>query len=289
LEEVLLVPTRHSPTLPQRRLARELRSLREATGLTVSEAATKLYFSPSKLSRIETAQVGVSMQDVENMLKYYEVGGQRREILLRVARAAQQKKAWWHDYGDVSNVWTFLSYEDEATTIRSFEALVVPGLLQTEDYARAMITKFVPGLLPNEIERHVKVRMARQLRLTATNPPMLWVILDEAVLRRLVGSRSVMRRQLKRLIAAADMPNIRCQVLRFDAGEHVGLTGAFTIFTYLDPVDTDVVFFEHTAGEVYLDSPDEVSHHVRQFENLGAVALPPRDSAVLLNALAKEW
>jgi hypothetical protein len=216
------------------------------------------------------------------MLACYGVEGREQETVLRHARAAQQKEAWWHHYRDVTNVWTYLSFEDDATAIRSFEALLVPGLLQIEDYARTVIPIFIPDLSRDEIERHVEVRMARQALLTGPSPPTLWVILDEAVLHRPVGSRQVMRKQLDHLIEAIDMPNVTGQVLRFQEGAHVGMNGAFTILSFHDPGDPDIVYLEHTGGDVLLDSADDVRAHVQQFEKLQVVALSPNESVDFL-------
>lgn len=282
------MPTRSTRTLRRRRLGSELRRLREAVGLTIDQVAAHLDCSTSKISRIETGNVSATLRDIRDILEIYGVSGQQQEVLLKLAREARQKDPWWPAYGDLPLVRTLISLERAAASIRTYQALVVPGLLQVEGYARTILSIMLPHLRPEEIERHVELRMARQLLLTGDDPLALWVVLDEAVLRRLVSRRDIMQKQLRRLSEAADMPNVTFQILPFTAGEHVGMNGAFTILSFPDPSDPDVVYLEHTGGDLYLDRPDQVERQKLLFEHLRAVALTPVDSAAFLVELAEE-
>ena len=188
-----------SPLLLRRRLGSELRRLRDAAGISTEEVAAHLYCSISKISRIETARVAATPRDVRDMLDLYKVTGQQRDALMQLASEARQKEAWWHAHGDVPDVRTYVSFEESARSISAYSAALVPGLLQAEEYARAIIGVVYPQLRPHEVERHVMLRMARQSILTGKDSPTLQAVFDEEALHRLVGGRQAMRNQVHHL------------------------------------------------------------------------------------------
>jgi transcriptional regulator with XRE-family HTH domain len=278
-----------SPPLLRRRLGTELRRLREAAALTTDKVAAVLYCSSSKISRVETGRVTATPRDVRDMLELYGVGGKQREDLLQLAHEARRKDAWWHSYRDVPDVRTFMSLEKSAQVIRVYASAVIPGLLQIEEYARRITRVILPGLGCQEVARHVELRLARQMILDGDDAPALRVVLDEAALQRLAGMSKFAREQLRRLIEVDAMPNVTLQVLPFGAGAHGGMIGPFTILSFPDQADPDVVHIESpTASDVYLDSADEVQRFGVLFEHLQATALAPDASVAFLVALEKE-
>jgi transcriptional regulator with XRE-family HTH domain len=276
-----------SPTVRRRRLALELRRLREAAGMTIEHVAKSLECSDSKISRIETARVRATPRDVRDLLALYGVTGTRQAGLIQLAREARQT-GWWHQaYGDLP-VRALVGLEDAAASISYYVQQLIPGLLQTEDYARAVLRAIRLDLGPAEVERRVGLRMARQSLLTRDEPPELWAVIDEAVLRRVVGGQEVMRQQLKRLAEAAARPNVTLQVLPFTAGEHAGMDGPFTILGFPDPADPDVVYLEHTTSDLYLEDPEATTRYARLFDHLRAESLGPDDSAEFFAMVAEE-
>jgi transcriptional regulator with XRE-family HTH domain len=275
-----------SPTVAQRRLARELRRLRLDAGFTIEQAAEKLELSPSTISRMETAQVGVKRRDVRELLDLYEVTGAQREHLLRLAGESRQH-AWWHEFKDLPNL-PLASLEAGAASIWQYSALLIPGLLQTEEYAREVLRKIRLDATRDDIERRLRLRMKRQALLTDENAPQFWAVLDEAVLRRRVGGRQVMRQQLERLIDATALPSVTLQVLPFASGAHAAMDGEFTILKYPEPADPDVVFIENTGGDVYLEDPDVTRRYSSIFDHLRATALDPAESVRILAATKDE-
>jgi transcriptional regulator with XRE-family HTH domain len=276
-----------SPTVRRRRLAIELRRLREEAGLTIERVADALECSDSKISRIETAQVAASPRDVRDMLDLYGMSGERRDELVQVAREARQK-GWWHAYRDVEFVGSYIGLEAAASSIRIYEALLIPGLLQTRQYAGAILRALRPDLPPEQLERRVELRVARQAILVQDEPPAFWGILDEAVVRRTIGGRQLMREQLQRLVETAEAPNVTLQILPFAAGEHAGLDGTFTILSFPEPADPDVVHVEHITSELYLERADELYRYALAFDHLRATALKPSDSIGFLKKIASE-
>lgn len=277
---------RGSPTLRRRQLGMELRRLREAAGVTIDQVAARLECSASKISRIETGQTGASPRDVRDIVALYRVSDNEAETLLRIAREARQK-GWWQLYGAVLTG-AYVGLEAAADAIRTYEALVVPGLLQTEDYARAMIRAGRPDIDADEAEKRVRVRMNRQSLLSQSDPLDLWVVLDEAVLHRPVGGRTVMRQQLERLIKTAELSNVTLQVLPFAAGAHAGMDGTFTILLYRDAAGQNLVFASNAAGGLFLEKDDELSRYAFIFDHLRASALRPDESIAMIAGLAKE-
>jgi transcriptional regulator with XRE-family HTH domain len=281
------VPPRGSSTVRRRRLGAELRRLREASSITIEQVAQTLECSESKISRIETGQVGATARDVRDMLVLYGISDRRRDELVRLAREAREK-GWWRAFGDVPGS-SYASFDDAASSLHIYQALLVPGLLQTAAYARTVIAAVTPELPPEEVERRVAFRMARQReRLATGEPPALWALLDEAVLRRPVGGRAVMREQLGRLVEVAAQPTMTLQVVPFAEGVHAGMDGAFTIFGFPGADDPQVVYLEHHTRESVIEEAKEVARYQRAFERLCKAALPPGDSTTMLAALAEE-
>jgi transcriptional regulator with XRE-family HTH domain len=278
--------TRRSPTVRRRRLGLELRRLREAAGITIEAVADRLECSSSKISRIETGHSGATPRDVRDMLAVYGVDGKAADELVQVAREARQK-GWWHLYGTVLTG-AYVGLEAAASEIRQYEAQVVPGLLQVPEYARTMIGRARPDIGESEVDRRVRVRMARQSLVTQDDPLQLAAVLDEAVFHRLVGGLAVMRRQLDHLVMMAGQPNVTLHVLPFAVGAHAGMDGSFAILGYEDPADPDVVFAENAAGGLFLEKDEELRRYHVIFDQLRMSALPPDQSAEFIAARAKE-
>ncbi|WP_440073081.1 helix-turn-helix domain-containing protein [Streptosporangium sp. OZ121] len=273
----------------RRRLASELRRLRDRAQLTMEEVGERLSWSATKISRIETSRVGVVPKDVERLLDLYEVDGPRREELLKLTRDAR-KKGWWQAYNDLSSDYTaYISLEAETASMRSFASVLLPGLLQTEDYARAVIRAGLILAPPGEVERRIEVRMARQPLLTQAEPLRLWTVLDEAVIRRIIGGPAVMRTQLERLLELADLPNITVQLLPFHAGAHSGTSGAFQIMEFPEPADPDVVFLENLTDSLYVERETDVYRYTVAFDHLRAKAMDPDDSRRLIAKTVTEF
>lgn len=270
------MPTRSSPTVKRRRLAAELRRRRDVAGMTIEEVAEQLEWSSGKISRIENARVSVLPRDVKFLLRTYgaEEGSDEWEALLALARESRQK-GWWHAYGDAIPEWfeTYVGLEADATTMRTYESELVPGLFQTEDYARALYRAGMIKASNDEIEKEVAVRMARQERLAEADPPQIWSVVNEAVIRRVVGGPEIMRPQLVKLAQVSEQPNITLQVLPFSAGAHAGMDGAFQILSFPEPTDPDVVHLHYYTGTVYLEKVQESDRYGLMFNHLRAAAL----------------
>jgi transcriptional regulator with XRE-family HTH domain len=280
------VNQRRSPTIRRRRLGAELRRLREAAGVTIEVVADRLDCSTSKVSRIETGHTSATPRDVKDMLDVYGVGDSESDELVEIAREARQK-GWWHPYSAVL-VGAYVGLEAAAGSIRAYEQQVIPGLLQSEEYAIAMIRAARLSDTANEIDRRVHVRMARQSLLIQDDPIDLWVVLDEAVLSRPVGGDEVMRDQLVRLIEAAELPNVTLQVLPFVAGAHAGMDGTFSILDFPDAGDPDVVYAENATGGLFLEKTEEIHKYRRIFDSIQATALTPEESTKMIEVLVEE-
>lgn len=284
------MPVDPNPTVRRRRLGAELRQLREAAELTCEEAGLRLECHGSKISRIENGRSGLRQRDLRDMLDLYGLtDAQEREGLLALARDSG-KKGWWVGYGDVisARYADFIGLENDAAWVRDYEMQLVPGLLQTEDYAR-VVMGMKPGRDPvEEVEPLVAVRMARQRRLGGEKPLHLWAVMGEAALRQRVGNPEIMRKQLHHLLDVATLPNIDLQVLPFTAGEHPGLDGAFTIVGFPAPSDRDVVWVENLNGGLYVEREEEIALYGLVFDRLIAAAMSSKDSAALISRVAKE-
>lgn len=273
-----------SPTVRRRRLGAELRRFRESAGLTIDQVAERLNCSTSKISRLETGQTGSSPRDVRDMLALYQVGDVELEELVEVARETRQR-GWWQPYGSLLTS-AFIAFESAAQWIRSYEAQCVPGLLQTEEYARCLIGA---GRLdtPEQIDNRVRVRMARHALLTQDDPAEFWCVLDEAALLRPVGGGTVMRRQLEHMATVSELPNVTLQVLPLKVGAHAAMEGSFVMLRFPDP-DPDTVYVTMATGGVFQEKPHELSRYAIIFDRLAEAALTPGESAALVRTLARE-
>jgi transcriptional regulator with XRE-family HTH domain len=274
--------TTRTPTNRRRRLGAELRRLREASGLTIDRVAEVLECSQSKVSRIETGQVSATPRDVRDMLELYRVDPARREAMVQIAREARQR-GWWHKFVDVPDgVPAYVGLETAATSIDVYMSLIVPALLQTADYAKAIIGAVRPDLPRTELDRRVELRMSRQALLDRDDPPELRVLLDEAVLQRPVGGPAVMAAQLRRLLEDAERPAVTLRVLPIATGAHAGMDGPFTIFGFPAPAEPDVVALDSAADALYLEGPEDLRRYRRVFERLLPAALPPEESTAFI-------
>src|SRR5215469_2605925 len=272
------------PTVRRRRLGSELRKLRESNGLKLEEVAGSLGVAPSTLSRIETGKAPTKSAYLLRLFEMYGVADSgQRQVLVDMAREGH-RKGWWAAFDDVlpSGFDIYVGLEAEATAIRSYEISVMHGLLQTQEYARAVLRELQPRHTAEQVERQVDLRMARQHRLDDEAPPDLWVIHDEAVIRRSVGGPAVMRDQLARLLEASAMPGMTLQVLPFASGAHAGLGGPFTILEFPDRIDSQVAHVESVGGFIYMEKEREVRACADAFDRLRAAALAPGASTDLM-------
>ncbi|MEU4220256.1 helix-turn-helix transcriptional regulator [Actinoplanes sp. NPDC026623] len=271
------------PTALRIRLGAQLRRLRQARGIGRDTAGWEIRGSGSKISRMELGRVPFKERDIEDLLTLYGVADDERVALMALARRANAAP-WWQRFGEVVPPW-FLSYlglEEAATRIRTYETQFVPGLLQTEEYARALIARSCSGASPSEIDRRVEVRRGRRQVLDRPDPPHFWAVLDEAVLRRPIGGCEVMRAQLEALLEAAGRPGVRLQVVPFDGGTPSAPGFPFTILRFAEPELPDVVYVEQLTGATYLDRPGDVDHYALAMERACVEAEPPERTADIL-------
>ena len=285
------MPTTSSPTVKRRRLAAELHVCREQAGLTIDDVAQLLEWSAAKISRIENARVRVLPRDVKHLLRIYRVkeDGPDWDLLVTLAREAHQK-GWWHAYGDAmpESLKTLVGLEAAATALRTYESECVPGLLQTEDYARAIVRAGLSAGADDDIERYVAVRMARQTRLTQSPASELWAVIGEGSIRRQVGGVTVMRAQLTRLLEASYLPTVTLQVMPFGVGAHAGMAGSFLLLSFPEPADPDVVYASYSTGTLFLEKQEEVERTALIFNHLRAAALPIGQSREMVSRAQQE-
>lgn len=275
-----------NPTVRRRRLGSELRKLREAKGMTAEEVATRLLVSQSKISRLENGRRSISQRDVRDLCMVYGVDDERIvESLMTMARESRQR-GWWHAFGDIPYS-VYIGLEAEATSIRNYQSLMLPGLLQTRNYAAAVISGMQPEASPADVEKRVEVRMRRQDRIHDEDPVRFWAVLDEAALHRVVGSRQVMREQLEHLAELSTLPHVTLQVIPFAIGAHPGMTGAFSLLEFPEVTDSDVVYLEGVTSDLYLEREADVQLYTVMYEHLRAEALPPEQTRVLMAEVAK--
>jgi transcriptional regulator with XRE-family HTH domain len=273
------VPEVRSPTVRRRELGALLRKLRTEKGLTVEQAAEQLMFSMSKLSRMETGHGVATPRDIRDVCSLYEVTDKaERERMLKLAAEGKQA-GWWQSYDLPYS--TYVGLEAEATAISDFQSSVVPGLLQTADYARAGHEGAMPRLSPKEIERRIEAKLTRQALLEQDDPPDFSAVLDEAVLHRMVGGPAVMSAQLGRLIEAANRPKVTIQVIPFTLGAHPGVESNFNILEMPSPTP-GVVFVEGLVGSIYLERSEELTRYRQIYERLQAISLSPKDTIALI-------
>ena len=271
-------------------LGTQLRRLREAAGIPADRAGYEIRASRSKLSRMETGRVGLKLRDIEDLLTLYGVVDEEQRVNVLALAKRSREPEWWSQYSDILPGWfeTYLGLESAASVIRSFETQFVPGLFQTEEYARA-VTRLGHQTAPEqEIERRVDLRLRRQEVLTRRQPPRFWAIVDEAVLRRPIGGATVMREQLRHLISAAGRPGVRLQVVPFARGGHAGASGSFSILRFKERDLPDVVYIEQLTSSVYLDQRSDVEHYLEVVDQLSGEALPPADTISFIEQAASE-
>jgi len=278
-----------SPVVQRRRLRAELRAARQAAGLTQEQVAEAMGWSLSKIIRIEAGSVAISTSDLKALLRHYQiVDPGRTDELVALARAARER-SWWSQYQGVApaGLPQLIGYEAASSITRNFEPLLVPGLLQTEEYAHVIIRKFAEGAAVERVNTLVEIRMRRQELLDQADPPLLFFIIDEAVVRRHIGGKAVMRRQIHRLAELAARPNVTIEVVPFSAGAHPGLKGPFVAIEFPDPADDDVLYLESAQGDlISRDVPEEVLSYREAFEQLRNISLGPDDSAAYLSTAA---
>jgi hypothetical protein len=271
-------------------LGTQLRRLRETAGISPEKAGYEIRASRSKISRMETGRVGLKVRDVEDLLTMYGVTSeQQRARVIDLAKRSRSPE-WWAKYHDILPDWfeTYLGLESAATSIRSFEMQFVPGLFQTEDYARA-VTRLGHQTAPaGEIERRVGLRLRRQELLDRVHPPTIWAVMDEAVLRRPVGGAGVMRAQLRRLREAARRPSVTLQVVPFARGGHAAASGSFSILRFEERDLPDVVYIEQLTSAVYLDQRQDLEHYLAVVDQLSSEALTPADTMGFIERVAQE-
>jgi transcriptional regulator with XRE-family HTH domain len=280
----------YQPTALRIALGAQLRRLREASQITTDEAGQAIRATHSKISRLERGRSGAKQRDVADLLSLYGVTDEtEREGLLTLARQANTP-GWWQQYNDILPKWfeLYVGLEKAASIIRAYEVQFVHGLLQTQDYARAVILIANAHAPVEEIDRRVSLRMKRQQLLTQPDAPELWAVLDEASLRRPLGGRKVMRAQLEHLLQITDLPNVTLQVVPFDAGPHAAAGGPFTILRFPEPDLPDLVYLEQLNSALYLDQPDAVIDYVAVMDQLCVQAETGTASKDLLRALLRE-
>jgi transcriptional regulator with XRE-family HTH domain len=268
-------------------LGSQLRRLREARGITREAAGYSIRASESKISRMELGRVSFKTRDVEDLLTLYGITDEaERQSLLSLAREANVA-GWWHSYTDVLPSWfpTYVGLEGAASLIRVYEVQFVHGLLQTEDYARAVVRRGMKGASADDVERRVALRLERQKYLLSDNAPEFHIVLDEAALRRPYGDRQVMRGQLQHLIDISERPNVRLQIMPFSFGGHSGESGAFTILSFPESDLSDVVYLEQLSSALYLDKREDVAQYEQALKELQQDSPGPDESRDLLRGL----
>ena len=280
-----------SPLVPRRRIRGELRRARQEAGLTQESVASEMDWSLSKVIRIETGAVGISTNDLNALLRLYNITDPRRtRDLVSLARAARQQ-AWWSGYRDTVTVsptfFQYIEYEASASIIRQYEPILIPGLLQTRNYAHAVISRYHRRFSASDVETGVELRMKRQQLLNQRTPPLLFMIMDEAAIRRLVGEKDLGVEQLMHIITLMSRPDVTVEIIPFSAGLHSGIAENFTILEFGNESDSDVVYFESARESLFSrDDAEEASIYRELFEGLRQVSLGPAGSLGFLKKIA---
>jgi hypothetical protein len=283
-------PPGSGPTVLRILLGAQLRRLREHKAISREDAGWEIRASGSKISRMELGRVSFKERDVSDLLTLYGVADPKeRESLLSLARQANSP-GWWHHFGDIlpPGFQSYLGLEAASTLIRTYEIQFVPGLLQTRDYARAIMLLGHAGEKPEEIDRRVELRIQRQQVLTRPGAPQLWAVIDEAVLRRPIGGVEVMKAQIESLIEASKMTNVRLQIIPFHSGGHAAAGGSFAILRFPEPDLPDVVWVEHLTSSIYLDKREDVDQYAIAMERVCIDAEPPNHTPEILEKLLTE-
>lgn len=285
-----MAESRSAPTVGQMVLGLRLRDLRERAECSFTEAAHALSVNTTTVRRMEKAEVGLKPPYVEKLLRTYGVPAQEADAFMTLVDEAN-RPGWWHNFRDVLPHWfsLYVSLEGEASLIRAYEPHCVPGLLQTADYARALLRTGFPGADKRELDRRVALRMERQSLLKGANPPKLWAVLDEQVLRRHIGEPAVMRGQLDRLAEVCALPHVTLQIIPFTAGAHPGMFGPFQLFRFDIPELPDIVYSESLTGAVYHDERPDTAAYLEVLDRMGAQAAPAQHTEALLGEIRKEF
>ncbi|MFE6161588.1 helix-turn-helix domain-containing protein [Streptomyces sp. NPDC056486] len=281
---------RSAPTVGQVVLGRRLQDLRERAGLKREEAARILRVAPATVRRMEMAEVALKIPYLQLLLKSYGVADDEADAFVTLAEEAN-KPGWWQRFHDILPGWfsMYVSLEGAASLIRSYEPHFVPGLLQTEEYARGVMRSGAIGQTrPEDVERYVALRMERQSLLTREDAPRLWIVMDETALRRPVGGPEVMREQIDKLLEAVELPHVTLQIAPFAAGPHPGTYGPFVLFRFAMAELPDMVYSEYLTGAVYLDARTEVATHLEVMDRMAAQAATAQRTKELLRDLRKE-
>jgi transcriptional regulator with XRE-family HTH domain len=281
---------RGGPTVLRIVLGTQLRKLREANGISREAAGDAIRGSHAKISRLELGRVGFKERDLSDLLTLYGVvNDEEREDYLALARQASTP-GWWNQYGDILPPWfeTHIGLEESACLIRTYEVQFIPGLLQTEEYARAVTKLGHPSAPIREIERRVALRMSRQKLLTTPQAPRLWAVMDEAALCRPLGARGVMRAQLEHLVKTAERPNVTLQVAPFSAGGLAAAGGPVTILRFMEPDLPDIVYLEQLTSALYMDKQDDVENYLAVMDRLCAESATPEQTVEFLKELVAQ-
>ncbi|GAA2971226.1 helix-turn-helix protein [Streptomyces sp. KhCrAH-43] len=281
---------RSAPTVGQVVLGKRLQDLRERAGMSRDQAAKVLRVTAATVRRMETAEVALKIPYVQALLKAYGISDAENDAFVELAEEAN-RPGWWQRFHDVLPDWfsMYVSLEGAASLLRMYEPHFVPGLLQTEDYARTVMrTGAIGQTRPEDIERHVALRMERQSLLTRPDAPRLWVVMDETVLRRPVGSDEIMRAQVDKLLEATTMPNVTLQIAEFSTGHHPGTYGPFVLFRFAVPELPDMVYSEYLTGAVYFDARPEVASYLEVMDRMAAQAATAQRTKELLRDFRKE-
>ncbi|AZM62045.1 transcriptional regulator [Streptomyces sp. WAC 01420] len=277
-----------SPTARRRRLSIELKKLREQSALTCAQVGQALDWSGSKVNRMETGSGRVQPSDVDALCRFYGTSDELREFLKSLAREAKTR-GWWQVHGAGVPEWfnIYIGLEQDASTLRQYQCELLPGLMQTEAYARELHT-IGAHLSAEDIDRAVRVRLERQEMLTRPDSPEAWFIVNEGAVRNVIGDRELMREQLERLLDSAALPSVTLQVLAFDSGTYPAI-GSFTMLGFPAPEDPDLVYRDGITDAVYLEGEQHVREYTRAFDGLRAAALSPQRSAQLIKSVVKEY
>jgi len=290
VSNLISAPGSGGPTVLRILLGAQLRRLREAKRISLEDAGEAIRASHSKISRLETGRVGFKDRDIADLLTLYGVTDESERTALRELAARANKQGWWHDYSDILPNWfeAYVGLEEAATQIRAYEVQFIPGLLQTGDYARAVTLLGYPNASSREIDRRVGLRLARQAVFTRPTPPNIWIVLDEAVMKRPIGGAEVMRGQIKHLIEMSQRPNVTIQIVPFQIGGHAAAGGPFSILRFAEHDLPDVVYLEQLTSALYLDKQEVVDNYLAVMDRLCVDATTPASSIRTMRTLQRE-
>ncbi|HET9899143.1 MAG TPA: helix-turn-helix transcriptional regulator [Streptosporangiaceae bacterium] len=290
VRSLVTAPGSGGPTVLRILLGAQLRRLREAKRISLEEAGNVIRASHSKISRLETGRVGFKDRDITDLLTHYGVTDEQERQALRDLASRANAQGWWHDYSDILPSWfeAYVGLEEAATQIRAYEVQFIPGLLQTGEYARAVTMLGHPNAPMRDVDRRVGLRLARQVVFTRPNPPNVWAVLDEAILRRPIGGTEVMRAQIRHLIELAQRPNVTIQIIPFHAGGHAAAGGPFSILRFAEYDLPDVVYLEQLTSALYLDKQEVVDSYLMVMDRLCVEATTPSGSVKMMRNLLKD-